>query len=154
LCRSTAPCPSPIPTTKIARQTTLAWSLYSFIHSGILSDLDRTHGFMELRYSYFLLPSCLELTQPTDLPNAPPCKRHQHLCQCRCNRLYCCCSILPRCSVQHRFQNIFHIFLSQRSVTYRKSTHLLTLHFLMLTPSEDHRNLLCRDERQIFGRDG
>jgi hypothetical protein len=101
-----------------------------------------------------LLPSCLELTQPIDFPNAPPCKRHQHLCQCRCNRLYCCCSILPRCSVQHRFQNIFHIFLSQRSVTYRKSSHLLTLHFLVLTPSEDHHNLLSRDERQIFGRDG
>jgi hypothetical protein len=62
-CRSTAPYPLPTPTTKTALQTTLAWSLYSFIHLAILLDLDRMHGFMELRYFYFLLlPPCLELT--------------------------------------------------------------------------------------------
>jgi hypothetical protein len=130
-CRSTAPYPSSTPTIKTALQTTLAWSLYSFIHLAILSDLDRMHGFMELRYFYLLLPPpCLELTQPTDFPNPHPCKRHKHLCQCRCNWLYCCRSILPCCSVQHWFQNIFHIFLPQRSVSCRKSPHLIILHLL------------------------
>jgi hypothetical protein len=54
------------------------------------------------------------LTNPTDLPNLHPRKRHQHRRVRRRHRLHRRRPVLPRRHPEHRFKNLLHLLRHQR----------------------------------------